>query len=80
MTDVATQKPLYVSTGGTAGPYIILSVNQLDEVRRILDDNQIGYWVEENVISLNGGPEIAVMNFGRGGNATAIQALLDSSG
>jgi hypothetical protein len=78
MTDAATKKPLRVATDGTAGPYIMLPVSQLDEVRRLLDSRRIRYWVEENAISLNGAPEIAVINLGRGGDAVAVQAILDS--
>ncbi len=78
MADAATKKPLRVSTDGTAGPYILVPVSQLDEVQRLLDTRGFRYWVEENAISLNGAPEIAVINLGRGGDASAVQALLDS--
>jgi hypothetical protein len=56
----------------------MVPVSQLDEVRRLLDSQRIRYWVEENAISLDATPEIAVINLGRGGDATAVQALLDS--
>ncbi len=72
------KKSLYVSTDGTAGPYIMVPVSQLDVVRRLLDSRRIGYWVEENAISLDGAPEVAVINLGRGGDAAAVQAVLDS--
>jgi hypothetical protein len=75
--DVATKKPVRVLTGGTAGPYLMASVEQLDEIRRILDARGIRYWVEENFVSINGGPEIGVLNLGRGADAAAIQAILD---
>jgi hypothetical protein len=78
MTDVTTKKPLHVSTESTAGPYISLPVSQLDEVRRLLDGRRIFYWVEENAISLNGAPYVAVINLGRAGDAVAVQAILDS--
>ena len=78
MTDTTTQKPLRVSTDGTAGPYIMLPVSQLDELRQILDSRRIGYWVGENAISLDGAPEVVVVNLGRGGDAAAVQAILDS--
>lgn len=80
MIDAATKKPLRVSTDGTAGPYIMVPVSQLDEVRRVLGDRGVRYWVEENAISLNGAPEVAVVNLGRGGDAAAAQALLDGAG
>jgi hypothetical protein len=78
MIDVTTKRPLRVSTDGTAGPYIMVPVSQLDEVRQLLDCRRVRYWVEEDVISLNGAPEIAVVNLGRGGDAIAVQAILDS--
>ena len=78
MADVATKNSLRVSTDGTAGPYIMVGVSQLDEVRRVLDGRQIAFWVEENVISLNGAPEIAVINLGRRGDAAAVQTALDT--
>jgi len=79
MTDTTTQKPLRVSTDGTVGPYIMIPFSQLEQIRRLLDSRCIRYWVEENVISLNGGPEIATVNLGRGGDADAVQTVLDSA-
>jgi hypothetical protein len=78
MIDAKTQKPLYVSTDGTAGPYIMLPVVQLDGVRQLLDKHEVRYWVQENAISLNGAPEIAVVELGRGADVPAVQAILDS--
>lgn len=78
MTDATTKKPLRVSTDGTTGPYIMVPVSQLDKVRRLLDSRHVGYWVEEEAISLDGAPEVAVINLGRGADATAVQAILDS--
>ena len=79
MTDAATNQRLRVSTDGTAGPYIMLPVSQLDDVRKLLDSRGISYWVGENAISLNGAPEIAVINLGRAGDALGVQTLLDSA-
>lgn len=78
MTDAATKKALRVSTDGTSGPYIMVPVVQLDDVRMLLDSRGVGYWVEENAISLDGALEIAAVNLGRGGDAAEVQALLDS--
>jgi len=79
MTDATTQQPLQVLTDGTAGPYIMLPVSQLDKVKQLLDDHHVRYWVEENAISMNGGPYTTVINFGREGNSTAVQAILDQA-
>lgn len=78
MTDVTTQQRLHVSTEGTAGPYILLPVSQLEDVKRLLDRDGIFYWVEENFISINGAPATAVIDLGRNGDAQAVQAILDS--
>jgi hypothetical protein len=79
MTNTATQKPLRVSNEGTAGPYIMLPFSQLDEVRQLLDNQGIRYWVSEHAISMDGGPEMIIINFGREGDAAAVQAVLDSN-
>jgi len=76
MIDTKTKKPLRVSTIGTAGPYIRLPFSQLEQVRQLLDSRGIRYWVRENAISLDGGPEMIVVNLGREGNAAAVQAIL----
>jgi hypothetical protein len=78
MIDTTTRKPLYVSTDGDAGPYIMLPLAQLERVRALLNANKVSYWVDEEAISLDGNPEVAVINLGRRSNPAAIQRLLDS--
>jgi hypothetical protein len=80
MTDSTTQQRLLVSTDGTAGPYIMVPVSQLDEVKAILGRNRVYLWVDEHAISLNGTPEIAIINLGREADAAAVQNILDSVG
>lgn len=77
MIDATTRRQLRVSTDGTAGPYIMVPVSQLEEVKTALSSNRIRHWVDENAISLNGTPEIAVINLGRGADAAAVQNILD---
>lgn len=79
MIDVTTRKPLSVSTDGTAGPYVMVPVSQLEEVRLLLEDRGIRHWIEENAISLNGAPEVAVIDLGRGADPDAVQAILDNA-
>jgi hypothetical protein len=80
MVDTRTRERLRVSTDGNAGPYIMVPVDQLDETRSLLDASNVGYWVDEQAISLDGKPEITVINLGRGGDVARIQRLLDSMG
>jgi hypothetical protein len=77
MIDAMTRKPLHVSTDGTAGPYIMVPVSQLADLRELLDKHRIRYSVEEDAISLDGAPEIAVVDLGHGADVAAIQAVLD---
>ena len=78
MIDTTTRQPLYVSTDGDAGPYIMVPVAQLDKVRALLEANKVPYWVDEEAISLDGKPEVAVINLGHGSNPATVQSLLDS--
>ncbi|MDZ4658331.1 MAG: hypothetical protein SH868_12200 [Bythopirellula sp.] len=79
MIDVSTKNPVYVSTDGKAGPYIVVPVLQIEEVRTLLDANDVSYWVDEDAISLNGEPEITVINLGHGSEAATVQKILDSA-
>ncbi len=78
MIDVMTRKRLHVSTDGGAGPYIMLPFAQLADLRKALDHHGIRYSVEEDVISLDGAPEIAVIDLGRDADVSSIQAILDT--
>lgn len=78
MIDTTTRKPLYVSIEEDAGPYIMVPVAQLEMVRGLLDANHITYWVDEEAISLDGKPEVTVINLGQRSNPLTIQRLLDS--
>ena len=80
MTDATTQQLLRVSTDGTAGPYIMVPLSQLEDVKQLLDQRGIRHWAEENAISWEGAPYVAVINLGREGDADAVQAILDSAG
>jgi len=61
---------------GHGRAYIRLPLSQVDEVTRLLDHHAIRHWVEENSISLNGGPYMSIINLGREGNAQTVQAIL----
>ena len=78
MMDTITHKPLYVSTDGDAGAYIMVPVAQLEGVTALLDANKVPYWVDEEAISLDGKPEMAVINLGVEATRKPIQHLLDS--
>ena len=77
MIDAETQRPIRVHAEGTAGPYVMVPVTQLGAVQELLQRQGVYFWVDEDAISLDGKPEIAVINFGANGRADAIQRILD---
>ena len=77
MIDALTRKSLQVSTDGTAGPYVMVPVSQLAELRELFDKHRIRYSVEEDAISLDGAPEIAVVDLGHGADVAAIQQIIN---
>jgi hypothetical protein len=80
MIDEKTNNRLRVGADRVAGPYLMLPLAQLTSVCELLDRHAIRYWVDSNAISLDGKPAIIVINFGRTGDATQIQAILDEAG
>jgi hypothetical protein len=51
----------------------------LARIRDLLDSRSVRYWVDGDAISLDGRPAIAVVNFGRSGDAAQIQVILDEA-
>ena len=78
MIDTTTRTPLRVSTDGDAGPYIMVPVAQLEKVKALLDTHDVPYWVDEEAISLDGKPEITVINLRHRTDPERIQHLLNS--
>ncbi len=77
MGSTVIERPFRVSTTGGAGPYVSLPYSRIDELLGILKKREIRHWVDEYVISLNGEPEVATVEFGRDADAEKIQVLLD---
>ena len=76
MMDVTTQKRLEVQHHDPARPYVWTPFVQLADVRRVLDLHSFRYTVGSNIISLNGGPEVAVIRFRVGTDPAAVQAAM----
>ena len=77
MTDQITGSPLRVVTDAAVSPYIRLPFSQLDELKGAFDSHGIRYRVRENIVSLGGGPFMAVVYLDRGTDAQTVQAILD---
>ena len=79
MIDISTKRTMSVSTDGDAGPYIVVPVEQIDAVCALLDANSIRYWVDDVAISLDGKPEVTVVNLGHEADPVAVQQILDTA-
>lgn len=79
MTDTATGRPIRVSTDGTSGPYIMVSVQLLEKVRRLLVEHDVPHWVDHQAISVDGRPPVTVINLGRKVDYRRAQDLLDAA-
>ena len=77
MIDVVSHKPMTVEVTETETSSIRLPESQLMEVQRLLDLHGMRYWVDDQKISMDGGPFIAYIHFHRGTDAKAVQAVLD---
>ena len=79
MIDKTTAKPMRVKQEGRSGPYLTIPVEQVEEVKKVLDQARIRYWVAEIAISINGRPATTVVNFGKTMDPQAIQSELDGA-
>lgn len=78
MIDMTSHQPLHVSAEGDAGPYIMVPVAQLEKVSALLKREKVAHWIDEEAISLDGKPEIAVINLGQESKPALVQGILDS--
>lgn len=77
MTSSLADAPLTVSTDGTAGPYIIVTPEQLGPVIDALRAEGVGFQVDQDAVLLNGAPALAVVNLGAVADVTRVQNLLN---
>jgi hypothetical protein len=78
MIDVELQTRLVVHTEGTAGPYLMVPVQQLPQVEAVLTNARIPFHTSRDAVQLDGHDAIAVVDFGRLADAQTIQAILDA--
>ena len=79
MIDSLTKEPIKVSDDADAWPYIRVQLDQLDQVKKLLDNAGFRYYVDEYAISFNGQPYTSVVNLEHDADVPAIQRLLDDN-
>lgn len=78
MIDVITQERIVVHTEGTGGPYLMVANEQIDTVVTTLQSHRVPHWVDEDAISLDGEPAVAIVNLGRSADVSEVQQVLDA--
>lgn len=77
MIDRTTGKRMQVEQGTV--PRIRLPYEQLDDLRKLLDQHRVAYSVRESIISLGEGPFFAMVHLGRDADVSAVQSVLDGA-
>jgi len=77
MIDAATNQTLNVQARAAGWSTLRLLEDQLSEVCQVLDANGFRYRIDQNIISLNGGPQMTQIHFGQEIDVAAIQKALD---
>ena len=78
MIDAITHDRILIHTEGTGAPYLMVANEQLEVVVSVLRDHGVSHWVDDDAISLDDEPAVAVVNLGRGADVAAVQRLLDA--
>ena len=84
MLDMITKKPLQVQPGGNpagqyaSGPRLRVPLDQLAEIRAVLERHKFQHWTNEFAISIDNGPSYIAIVFSRYEKLEPIQAALDA--
>jgi hypothetical protein len=78
MIDIELHTPLLIRTEGNAGPYLLVPIQQIENVEAVLRAARIAFSISRDAVQLNGHDAIALVDFGRRADAAAIQAVLDA--
>jgi hypothetical protein len=68
---------LAVSTDGTAGPYIVVTPEQVVPVSKALRAENVGFSIDHDAVMMDGAPALAVINLGNAADVNQVQQILD---
>lgn len=78
MIDAITRERIVIHNEGTGAPYLMVAEEQVETVVEALRNHGVTHWVDEDTISLDGEPPVAVVNLSRATDVSAAQRVLDS--
>lgn len=79
MIDKATGKPMQVLKSKRGAPYLMIPLEQVEDVKKALDRGQFRYWVDEISVSIEGMLPVTFVSFGKPTDPNVVQAALDRS-
>jgi hypothetical protein len=79
MIDSYTKQPIEVIGGKEPWPYVEVQLDQLDVVKKLLDDAGYRYSVDKYALSFNGGPYTLTVAMEHRADAAALQKLFDDN-
>ncbi len=68
---------LTVSTDGTAGPYIVVTPEQVAAVSKALRAENVSFSIDHDAVLMDGAPALALINLADAANVNQVQQLLD---
>jgi hypothetical protein len=77
MRSTLADAPLVVSTDGTAGPYVRVTVDQLGPVAECLRAQGIAIRVGDDAVMIDGRPALAVIDLVHAADVERVQSILD---
>jgi hypothetical protein len=77
MIDVVTKEPIRVGRIPEGWPYLRIPLDQLDQVKKLLEHAGFRYAVNKFAFSTDGDPYFVVVHFDHRVDIAAVQKLLD---
>jgi hypothetical protein len=77
MINSITNEPIRVSKHPEAWPYVRVPLDQLDQVKKLLDQAGLRYFVHVHAVAVDGEPYTVVVDFDHRVDVAAIQAVFD---
>ena len=79
MIDKVTNKPFKITPQEGGWPYIRLPLEQLEDVRHVLDAHGIRYHTSGSGVNFDNGPYIALIDLAYKTDVAKLQAILDAA-
>jgi hypothetical protein len=77
MTDTSKQRPVQVRTVDDIS-YLRVPEELVERIHKLFEENNVPHWVENLILSVDGGPRMVVIHLSRKADPRRAQELLDA--